>query len=132
MTLLESVWSFLKGTLTVFPFLGFPLVYLLVYAVKRNKRLAGSWAINITNLLLIRSAVLTYGQIWPEGWSAWWWVIGLYLLLITLLGFLQIKWKGKLYLKKIGFSAWRLSFLLFGFLYVLLIATGVVKTMSVV
>ena len=132
MTLLESVWSFLKGTLTVVPFLGFPIVYLLVFALKRDRRSAGRWAINITNLLLIRSAVAAYGQIWPDAWSPWWWVIGLYLFLIALLGVLQIRWKGKLSLKKIGFSAWRLSFLLFGFLYVLLIATGVVKTMSVV
>lgn len=132
MTVLERIWSFLWGTLTVIPFLGFPIAYLLVFAWKRDKRLAGRWAVNITNLLLIRSAVTAYGEIWPEALSAWWWVVGLYLFLIALLGFLQVKWKGKLSLKKVGFSAWRLSFLLFGFIYVLLITTGVVKTMSVV
>ncbi|WP_400163180.1 DUF3397 domain-containing protein [Brevibacillus sp. TJ4] len=132
MTVLESIWSFLWGMLTVIPFLGFPIAYLLIFAWKRDKRLACRWAVNVTNLLLIRSTVVAYREIWPESVSGWWWVFSVYFLLIALLGWMQIKWKGKLSLKKAGFSAWRLSFLLFGFIYVLLITTGVVKTMSVV
>lgn len=132
MTVLANVWTFVWGTLTVAPFLGLPLVYLLVYAWKRDKRVAGRWAVNITNFLLIRTVIAAYGLIWPQAMSAWWWVICFFLVTIVLLGWVQVKWRGKLSLKKVGFSAWRLSFLWFGLVYVLLVTTGIFKTMSVV
>lgn len=71
MTILANVWAYLWGTLTVVPFLGFPLVYFLLYVTTRNKKMAGRWAVNITNLLVIRSAVSAYELIWPEASSAW-------------------------------------------------------------
>lgn len=132
MTMLANVWSYFWGTLAVVPFLGFPLVYLLVLGWKRDKRMAGRWAVNITNFLLIRSVVAAYGVIWPEALSAWWWVIGFFLVTITLLGWAQVKFRGRLSLKKVGFSAWRLSFLWFGIVYIVLFTTGIVKTMGVV
>ncbi|BAH44830.1 conserved hypothetical membrane protein [Brevibacillus brevis NBRC 100599] len=132
MTFLANVWAYLWGTLTVVPFLGFPIVYFILYGMTRNKKLAGRFAINITNLLVIRSAVSTYELIWPEAFSAWWWVICFYLVVIMLLGWVQMKLKGRLSLKKVGFSAWRLSFLWFGIVYIVLFTTGIIKTMGVV
>lgn len=132
MTILANFWAYLWGTLTVVPFLGFPLVYFMVYMIKRDKKLAGRLAVNITNLLVIRSAVSAYELIWPESFSAWWWVFCFYLVVIGLLGWIQVKWKGRLSLKKVGFSAWRLSFLWFGFVYIVLFTTGIIKTMGVV
>ncbi|RNB53994.1 DUF3397 domain-containing protein [Brevibacillus gelatini] len=132
MAMWTTFWSYFWGTLTVVPFLGFPLVYWIVYMVKRNKRMAGRWALNITNFLVIRSAVSTYELIWPEAVSAWWWVGCFFLLAIVLLGWLQLKLKRQLSLKKIGFSAWRLSFLWFGLVYIVLFTTGIIKTMDVV
>lgn len=132
MTVLANVWAYFWGTLTVVPFLGFPLVYLLVYGWKGDKRLAVRWAVNITNFLLIRSVVSAYGVIWPQALSAWWWVLLFFLITIALLGWVQVKFRGKLSLKKVGFSAWRLSFLWFGIVYIVLFTTGIVKTMGVV
>lgn len=132
MTFVANVWSYLWGTLTVIPFLGFPIVYYLLWVWKRDKRLAGRWAVNITNLLLIRSVVVAYGEIWPDAMSAWWWIVCFYLVFIAVLGWMQVRWKGKLSLGKISFSVWRLSFLWFGLIYVVLITTGIFKTMSVV
>ncbi|MDR9502691.1 DUF3397 family protein [Brevibacillus agri] len=132
MAMWTTFWAYFWGTLTVVPFLGFPLVYLIVYMVKRNKRLAGRWAVNITNFLVIRSAVSAYELIWPEAMSAWWWVSCFFLVTIVLLGWFQVKLKGKLSLKKVGFSAWRLSFLWFGLVYIVLFTTGIIKTMDVV
>jgi Protein of unknown function (DUF3397) len=139
MTVLGNLWSFVWaaltyvwGVLTVLPFLGFPLAYLIVQAWKRDRRLAGRWAVNITNFLFIRAVVAAYTVIWPAALSAWWWVTGFFLVTVGLLSWLQVKWKGKLSLRKAGFSAWRLSFPLFGLVYVVLFAMGIVKTMSLV
>jgi hypothetical protein len=132
MTMLANVWSYFWGMLTVVPFLGFPLAYLIVYGWKRDKRLAGRWAVNITNFLLIRSVVAAYSIIWPQAVSAWWWVVCFFLLTLALLGWAQVKLRGKLSLKKIGFSTWRLSFLWFGIVYIVLFTTGIIKTMGVV
>ncbi|USG67545.1 DUF3397 domain-containing protein [Brevibacillus ruminantium] len=137
MTFFGKLWSLLTGTwtyfwaiLTAFPFLGFPLAYFSIFAWKRDRRLAGRWAINITNFLLIRAVAVGYSVIWPEAVSVWWWITGFFVTAIALLGFIQVKWKGKLSLLKASFSVWRLSFLLFGLVYVVLYTTGIVKTMG--
>ncbi|CAM5786887.1 MULTISPECIES: DUF3397 domain-containing protein [Brevibacillus] len=137
MTFLGKLWSFFSttwtyfwATLTAFPFLGFPLAYFLVYLWKKDRRLAGRWAVNITNFLLIRAVVVAYSVIWPEALSAWWWITGFFLAAIGLIGWVQIRLKGKLSLLKASFSVWRLSFLLFGLVYVVLYTTGIFKTMG--
>jgi hypothetical protein len=132
MAVLVSLWTYVWGLLTALPFLGFILVYVLVSLWKRDRRLAGRWAVNITNFLLIHAVIVAYDVIWPQALSAWWWVIGLYLVIMGGLAWLQIRLKGKISIQKIGFSTWRLSFILFGLLYLVLFTTGIWKTMSVV
>jgi hypothetical protein len=129
---LVSIWSYLWGILTALPFVGFLLVYVVAYLWKRDRRLAVRWAVNITNFLLIHAVIVAYGVIWPQAVSAWWWVVGFYLVVVGLLAWLQIKLKGKISLRKISFSTWRLTFLLFGLVYLVLFTTGIWKTMSVV
>ncbi|MFY0545546.1 DUF3397 domain-containing protein [Brevibacillus sp. H7] len=132
MAVLVSIWSYLWGILTALPFVGFLLVYVVAYLWKRDRRLAVRWAVNITNFLLIHAVIVAYGVIWPQAVSAWWWVVGFYLVVVGLLAWLQIKLKGKISLRKISFSTWRLTFLLFGLVYLVLFTTGIWKTMSVV
>lgn len=130
MAVLASIWSHVWGIFATFPFIGFITVYFLVFTWKKNKRLAMNWAVTITNILLIHAILSQYSLIWPDAWSAWWWIVIIFLVLLSLLGYLQVKVRGKLSLRKISFSTWRISFLLFCLAYVFLFTAGVWKTMQ--
>ncbi|WP_134687460.1 DUF3397 family protein [Brevibacillus migulae] len=130
MSFLIDGWVFVWGILATFPFFGFVMIYLAVMLWKRNKRQAANWAINITNFLLIHAVMSQYSLIWPDAWSVWWWIVLLFVGLLFLLGWLQVKVRGKISLKKISFSTWRISFLLLCLAYVCLFTAGVWKTMQ--
>ena len=124
--LLRNVW----GTLVAFPIVAFLIIVFLVYFWKKDKKVAFNWSVNITNIFLIFSVVNIYKQIWPQAWSAWIWVISSFLFLFGILLFIQRKMRGKISLKKIGFSTWRISFIILTVTYCFLITTGIVKTMQ--
>jgi len=130
MSFLIDGWSYLWGILATFPFIGFVMIYLAVMLWKRNKRQATNWAVNITNFLLIHAVMSQYSLIWPGAWSAWWWIVLLFVGLLSMLGWLQVKVRGKISLKKISFSTWRISFLVLCLAYVCLFTAGVWKTMQ--
>jgi len=130
MSFLIDGWSYLWGILATFPFIGFVMIYLAVMLWKRNKRQAANWAVNITNFLLIHAVMSQYSLIWPGAWSAWWWIVLLFVGLLSMLGWLQVKVRGKISLKKISFSTWRISFLVLCLAYVCLFTAGVWKTMQ--
>ncbi len=130
MGMIGKFWYNFWALITILPFIGFILVYGVVFFLKRQHRLAIHWSITITNILLIHAVATTYGVIWPEAWSAWWWIVLVMLGIAGLLGWLQLKVKGKISVKKIGFSTWRLTFVLFGLAYIFLLGTGIWKTMQ--
>ncbi|WP_019120715.1 DUF3397 family protein [Brevibacillus massiliensis] len=126
MGILANVW----GIFTTIPFAGFVLVYLIVYAVKSDRRRALSWSINITNIFLIHAILVLHAHNWPEAWSAWWGILLLFAGLAGLLAFLQMRLRGSVSIRKIGFSTWRLSFLILSVAYVFLFSAGLWKTMQ--
>ncbi|MGE5704586.1 MAG: DUF3397 family protein [Clostridia bacterium] len=135
MTLLASVaavWSYFWAILTALPIIGFILVYGIVFFWKKNHRLALQWSVSLTNLLLMKAVAVAYGVIWPDAWSAWVWIILTVLGIAALLGWIQIKLRGKISLARIGFSTWRITFVLFGFAYLMLFSTGIWKNMQFV
>ncbi len=131
MTVLAKLGAFVVGILTAFPFLTFALVYVIVYAWKKDKRRALNWSVTITNLFLMHAVSVAYDLMWPGTWSVWWWIAAMFVTLVVCLAWLQIRVRGKVSLRKIGFSAWRLSFLLFCLGYVVLFSAGIWKTMQV-
>ncbi len=115
----------LGAILITFPYVAFILVFLLVFLWKKNKKTALQWSVNITNIFLIYAVAVMYSVNWPKAMSAWWWISLVFLLIGSLLGCLQWKLRGKISLKKISFSVWRLTFLVFGVTYVFLFSIGI-------
>lgn len=130
MASLSSIWSYFWAILTAFPIIGFLLVYAIVFLLRKNHRFAMQWSICITNVLLIKSVAAEYGVIWPEAMSAWLWIVLLFLCIASLLAWMQIRVRGKISLSKIGFSTWRITFVLFGLAYIMLFSTGIWKNMQ--
>ncbi|NGQ93702.1 DUF3397 domain-containing protein [Brevibacillus sp. SYP-B805] len=130
MSMLTNVGAYMWGVGATFPFIGFAVVYFAVFRWKKDKRYAVRWAVNITNLLLIHAVVTAYSLLWPDAWSAWWWIALLFLGLFLLIAWLQIRFRGRISLRKISFSIWRISFFLFCLAYLFLFTTGVWKTIQ--
>lgn len=130
MAVLASIWSYFWATLTILPIIGFFLVYAIAFFIRKNHSNALKWSIHITNVLLIQAVSTLYGVIWPHALSVWLWIILLFLCIASLLGWMQFKVRGKLSLGKIGFSTWRLTFLLFGLAYIMLFSAGIWKNMQ--
>jgi hypothetical protein len=130
MSMLTNVGAYMWGIAATFPFIGFAVVYIAVFRWKKDKRYAVRWAVNVTNLLLIHAVMTAYSLLWPDAWSAWWWVLLLFLGLFLLIAWLQIRYRGRISLRKISVSIWRISFLLFSLAYLFLFTTGVWKTIQ--
>lgn len=127
MQVLASIW----GVFTTVPFLAFFLVYFITKAKTKNRKLAFQWSVNITNILLINSVAVLYAEIWPDGISIWIWFFLMILVIAGFLGWLQRLKRGQVFWGKIGFSTWRISFLLFSIAYMALFGTGIWKLMQV-
>ncbi|MGO0062079.1 DUF3397 family protein [Brevibacillus fluminis] len=132
MAIVASIWSYFWAVLTALPIVGFVLVYAIAFFVKKNHRDALTWSITISNFLLIRAVAAAYGVIWPDAMSVWLWIVLLFLGIAVLIGWMQIKVRGKISLSKIGFSTWRITFVLFGLAYIMLLSTGIWKSMQFV
>jgi hypothetical protein len=115
----------------VLPFVGFGLVYGLLRLWLRDRKKSLLWAINVTNIFLIEAVVVFYSEIWPRAVSAWWWIVLLFLSVASVLGWLQYRLRGKLSLRKIGITTWRILFLILCCAYIVLFTTGIWKQLQV-
>jgi Protein of unknown function (DUF3397) len=126
MNVLVNTW----GVFTTVPILAFALVYVGTYYWKKSQRIAIEWSVNVTNVFLIHAVHVAYRYIWPEAIGAWFWLLFLFAGIASTLGYLQKRIRGELSYKKIGFSTWRISFVLLSVAYLCLVSTGIWVTMQ--
>ncbi|MCR8980339.1 DUF3397 family protein [Brevibacillus laterosporus] len=124
--LFKNFW----GVLTIFPFVAFIITFFTVFFWKKQQKKAIMWSVNITNIFLVISVTQIYKGLWPEAVSAWILILLFLLGLAGMLFYLQMKVRGRVSWKKIGFATWRISFILFVFTYFCLFSTGIYKTMQ--
>jgi hypothetical protein len=111
------------ASLAVVPFITFALVWVVVYALKKEKKFATTFAMDVTTVLLIGVVSALYNRLFQS-------TFGLYLLLLLFLiafGFLgniQQRSKGKVDLRRIVRAIWRLGFLGLSAAYILLVTIG--------
>lgn len=98
------------AVLAVVPYIPFLLVWFVVYFLKKEKKLATKWAMDVTTAFLIGVVAALYNTIFQS-------TFGFYLLLIFfllafgLLGNFQYRSKGRADLRRIARAVWRLGFL---------------------
>lgn len=120
------VW--LYAVMAIVPVIPFAVVWLIVYFLKKEKKLATKRAMDVTTLLLIGVVAALYNQVFQS-------TFGFYLLLLLfLLGFglignLQQRTKGKVDFRKTARAIWRLGFLGLSAAYVLLTAIGITQNL---
>lgn len=123
---MERFFGFLmqfSAYLAVVPFIPFVLVWGAVYFLKKEKKKAVHWAMDVTTVFLIIAVAALYNEIFQS-------TFGFYLLLLLFLlafglhGNAQQRKYGKVNLRRAGKVVWRLGFFGLSAAYVLFMAVG--------
>jgi hypothetical protein len=105
--------------IATFAFLVFPLVWIIGYGIKDDKKAASRLAADITMVFLIGAVSILYDRLFHTSFKGFW-IIALFLLLLAgFIGNAQNRLRGKVDPIKIGRAVWRLGFLVLSFLYLL-------------
>ncbi|NQX65448.1 DUF3397 family protein [Paenibacillus alba] len=117
--LLSSWFMNLYALLAVAPFITFILLWLLVYAFLRDKKMTTRLTMDVTTFFLLGSVSLMWNQLFHTNFGFW--LIALVLLIaFGIIGGYQTNLKGKTDLMRVSRVVWRLSFLGLSALYILL------------
>lgn len=119
---LWDLYAYLAGL----PFLVFAGVWIAVYGWKRDKRQATLRSVDITMFFLFGAAAGLLDQLFGFSYGSVWLLILLFLLAFGLIGNAQQRIKGKLDLLKAWKLVWRVGFLVFSAVYVLLMLIGII------
>lgn len=114
------------AVIATFAFLVFPLVWIIGYGIKGNKKIASRLAADITMIFLIGAVALLYDRLFDTSFKGFWIIVLFLLLLAGFIGNAQNRLRGKVDPIKIGRAVWRLGFLVLGFMYVLFFLIGII------
>lgn len=112
--------------IATFAFLVFPLVWIIGYGIKGNKKIASRLAADITMIFLIGAVALLYDRLFDTSFNGFWIIVLFLLLLAGFIGNAQNRLRGKVDPIKIGRAVWRLGFLVLGFMYLLFFLSGII------
>jgi hypothetical protein len=106
-------------TIPVFiPFIMFALVYFSLNWKHKNRRMAITYAVNVTTFFLITAVVLMHGMIKDvDSLNAIWWITIFFSTMVALIVWLQLKVKGKTDIPRMFRAVWRLAFVFFTLAY---------------
>lgn len=120
--MMESIMSSLTAIIIIFPFVLFILVFYIGKQITNKKRSARNIAINVTTIALIFSVHFIIISIWAKSLI---WAIVLFLILSAIIfTFLYWKFANEIVYRKVFSRYWRLNFLFFSFVYLILLLYG--------
>jgi len=119
---MESIMSSLTAIIIIFPFVLFILVFYIGKQITNKKRSARNIAINVTTIALIFSVHFIIISIWAK--SLIWAIILFMILSAIIFTFLYWKFANEIVYRKIFSRYWRLNFLFFSFVYLILLLYG--------
>lgn len=128
--MLGTIWNILLNVyamLGTVPFLVFPIVGLLAYAIGKDKKAALRLAMDVTAFFLIGTVSALYDQIIGTEIKGFWIILFLLLLLTGILGNAQNRIHGKLNPEKLLKAVWRLGFVMLVLFAVLLMLIGIIQ-----
>ncbi|MGN7454987.1 DUF3397 domain-containing protein [Paenibacillus pasadenensis] len=123
------LWDLLKtiyAVLAAAPFLPFAAVYLGSRMLTGDKGRSFRLAMDVTTLLLIGCVAVLFNRVFSNSFGLY----GILLLMLLgggLIGNLQHRKRGEIDAAKAFRAVWRAGFFVMGFLYVVLMATGITQ-----
>ncbi|MEI5906069.1 DUF3397 domain-containing protein [Bacillus spongiae] len=121
---MANVLSSIGAVFVTIPLVGYFIVFIIVKQLSKQHRLAVSFAIDITTLLLLFAVHFIILTIWEQ---SFFWLIFLFMLIMGV-GFILLYWKvkGEIIYSKIIKGFWRMNFLVLSFAYVTLLLFGLI------
>ncbi|MCM3667649.1 DUF3397 domain-containing protein [Mesobacillus maritimus] len=122
--------SFIIATLVTLPLVGYLLMFIFSKQISKNHKRSVQRAIDFSTLLLIISTHFLVMVIWNQSYL---WLILLVLIVLAIL-FVVFHWKFRQEIEytRVFKGYWRMNFLLFSLVYVVLILFGLVQRILVV
>ncbi|MBL5767853.1 DUF3397 domain-containing protein [Heyndrickxia sporothermodurans] len=118
--------SWMIAILIIIPFIGYFLSFVLVKQTTKNHRKAVTISIDITTLILIISVHFFIKTIWGQSFL---WLIVLVMLLLALLFAIVYRYfRDEIDYVRIFRGYWRLNFLLFFCIYIILLLYGLTSS----
>jgi hypothetical protein len=112
--------------LAVFPFISFVIIWFVVYAFLKNKKMTTRLSMDITMFFLIGSVSATWNHLFHVEFG-FWMIIFVLLVAFGLIGGYQNQTKKHSDLLKVFRVVWRLGFLALFALYIILLLLIIVK-----
>lgn len=123
---MSAIWEWIAefyAMLAVMPFVAFAVVWGTVYAMDRDKKRAGQFAVDITTVLLVGAVYALMKLVWKTTLPFFAIMLAL-LVLFGLIGNAQVKAKGKMNVRRAFQFVWRISFMVLAPIYGLLMVMG--------
>lgn len=117
----------LYAVLALLPFVSFFLFWAVAYGVKRERKKATEFAMDVTTLLLIGIVSSGFDNVFPNMIGGFWIVLFVFLLMAGLIGNAQNRVHGKVDVRRLIRAVWRIGFFLLAFAYIFLVLIGIVK-----
>lgn len=127
MPLFMSILANIVASLAILPLISFGIIFVLVYALTKNKEKAVNWSINMVTILFLISVPLTLQYLW--GISLVWLIFLMFLIIAGGLTYLQFLIHGQMNYPKLIKGIVRLTFLLFLPIHVILYLWVVIEAM---
>ena len=119
---MNTIESFLS-VLSMLPFFPFLIVYFLVLYYKKQKKVALLTAMDVTTIFLIAAVAALFNNTFDSGFG-FYLILILLLIALGLIGSAQTRLRGKIDYKRMFRVVWRMTFVLMGFSYLVLMAFG--------
>ena len=131
---MEMIATLLAGILTIPIFLPF-VVFIIMLILLRRKSIRSKEALmvaaNVTTFFLIIAVIMIYQIVKQDtAVSAIWWVLLFFIVVGGLISLLQHKIRGKINPTKMIAAVWRLAFVFFSLIYIILFFSGIQHFLS--
>ncbi|RDI47560.1 DUF3397 domain-containing protein [Falsibacillus pallidus] len=122
-----AFFSNVAAVFIIMPFLGYLAAFILIKQFSKNHKKAVHSAIDFTTFLLFLSVHYTIVAIWKESYI---WLLCLFALSVGVV-FVVIYWKakGEIIFAKVLKGYWRLNFVIFIILYIVLLIYGLTNSL---
>jgi hypothetical protein len=125
---LSSAVAWLLATLITLPLLAFYLMYIITVKTIKNKKIAIKRSVDLSTILFIVAVYFIAYEIWSI--SLFWFVLITIISVAIIFTIIHWKYSNDIHLSKLLKGIWRLNFILFFLVYIILSIYGLLLRIS--
>ncbi|WNF35561.1 DUF3397 domain-containing protein [Bacillaceae bacterium IKA-2] len=125
---MSSAVAWLLATLITLPLLAFYLMYIITVKTIKNKKIAIKRSVDLSTILFIVAVYFIAYEIWSI--SLFWFVLITIISVAIIFTIIHWKYSNDIHLSKLLKGIWRLNFILFFLVYIILSIYGLLLRIS--